>query len=132
MEKIEIQTSCEPFMYNTDDDLNQIEIGDILTLQFGEKPFRVKKEYVGKEVKFMVNNFFEHCWRRPTRRLALIPIDKLETFKSKDVLILDDSDRFECLMIDLFPCNRRPYAGWRNKTVKIVSIDSSESFKIEK
>lgn len=123
MEKIKIETRCEPFMYNTYDDLNKIEIGNILTLKFGKKSFRVKKEYVGKEIKFIVNNFFEHNWRRPTRRLALIPIDKVENFKDSDVLFLDDADRFECLMIDLFPCNRRPYAGWKNKTVKIVSVE---------
>jgi hypothetical protein len=123
MRKIEIETRCEPFMYNTYNDLNKIEIGNILTLKFGKKPFRVKKVYVGKEVKFIVNNFFEHNWRRPTRRLALIPIDKVENFKDSDVLFLDDADRFECLMIDLFPCNRRPYAGWKNKTVKIVAVE---------
>jgi len=123
MEKIKIETRCEPFMYNTYDDLNKIEIGNILTLKFGKKTFRVKKEYVGKEVKFIVNNFFEHNWRRPTRRLALIPIDKVDNFKNSDVLFLDDADRFECLMIDLFPCNRRSYAGWKNKTVKIIAVE---------
>ncbi len=82
-----------------------------------------QKDYVGKELKFVVNNFIEYNWRRPTRRLALIPIDKIENFKDEDVLFLDDADRFECLMIDLFPCNRRPYAGWKNKTVKIVAVE---------
>jgi hypothetical protein len=43
MRKIKIETRCEPFMYNTYNDLNKIEIGNILTLKFGKKPFRVKK-----------------------------------------------------------------------------------------
>ena len=88
MRKIKIETRCEPFMYNTYNDLNKIEIGNILTLKFGKKPFRVKKEYVGKEVKFIVNNFFEHNWRRPTRRLALIPIDKVENFKDYKIQLI--------------------------------------------
>jgi hypothetical protein len=123
MRKIEIERSCEPYMYNTYDDLNKIEIGNILTLKFGKSIFSVKTEYVGKEVKFIVNNFFEHNWQRLTRRLALIPIDKVENFKDSDVLFLDDAYRFECLMIDLFPCNQIPYDGWENKTVKIVAVE---------
>jgi hypothetical protein len=123
MRKIEIARSCEPYMYNTYDDLNKIEIGNILTLKFGKEPFRVKEEYVGKNVKFIVNNFFEHNWGRPTRRLALIPLDKANNFNKEDVLFLDDGYRFECLMIDLFPCNREPYDDWENKTVKIVAVE---------
>ncbi len=123
MEKIKIEERCSPYFYNTYDDLNKIEIGNIITLKFGNKPFRVKKDYLGKKVKFLVNNFLEHNWRQKTRRLALIPLDKVDNFKSSDVLILDDADRFECLMIDLFPCNRRPFAGWKNKTVKVCSVE---------
>ena len=47
MEKIETEDTCEQYMYNTYDDLNKIEIGDILTLKFGKKSFgiiEVKKE----------------------------------------------------------------------------------------
>ena len=120
MDKIIINNRCEPYMYNTYDDLNIINIGDIITIKFGTKPFKVKKEYVGKEITFVVNNFLEYNWRRKTRRLALIPIDNFESLKDTDVLFLDDADRFEGLMIDLFPCNRKPYAAWRNKTVSIV------------
>jgi len=118
--KITIEKRCEPYMYNTYDDLNKIEIGDIITLKFSKKTFKVKKEYVGKKITFIVNNFLEHNWRRKTRRLALIPLDKKDNFNKNDVLFLDDGDRFDCLMIDLFPCNRRPYVGWKNKTVKII------------
>lgn len=118
MKKIEIEVTPEPYMYNTYDDLNKIEIGNILTLKFGKKPFKVKKDFVGKKVKFIVNNYFEHNWRRPTRRLALIPLEKVDNHTEKDVLFLDDGDRFECLMIDLYPCNRRPYAGWKIKQLK--------------
>lgn len=123
MEKINIPQTCEPYMYNTNSDLNKIEIGNVLNIKFGKKKFRVKKEYVGKEIKFVVNNFMSHNWRRPTRRLALIPLDKMNNFSDDDVLFLDDTDRFECLMIDLFPINRRPYAGWKNKKVKILSVE---------
>ena len=65
-----------------------------------------------KKLKFIVNNFLEHNWRRQTRRLALIPINKVQNYNDSDVLILDDADRFECLMIDLFPVNAMPYYGW--------------------
>lgn len=122
-EKISIPDTCEPYMYNTYDDLNKIKIGDVITLKFGKKTYRVNKQYVGKKVKFIVNNFRKHNWRRPTKRLALIPFDKKDSFTEKDVFFLDDADRFECLMIDLFPINRVPYAGWKNKTVDIVNIN---------
>ena len=122
MLKIQIEKKCESFMYNTYDDLTKIEIGNILTLKFGKKSFKVKKEYVDNEVKFIVNNFLEHTWRRKTRRLALIPVEKADNFTKEDVLFLDDADRFECLMIDLFPCNRRLYNCWRNNTVKIKNM----------
>lgn len=126
---IEIEERCEPYMYNTNDDLNVVEIGDVITLKFGRKKFRVKKEYSGKSRKFIVNNFLAHHWGRPTRRLALVPIEKVDSFKKTDILFLDDTDRFECLMIDLFPSNRRPYAGWKNKTVKITKIVKNEITK---
>ena len=119
MKKIEIESRCMPYMYNTDDDLCRIEIGDTITLQFGNKRYGVKKEYVGTKVKFIVNNFIEYTHRIKTRKLALIPVDKINNFKEKDVLILDAKDRFECLMIDLFPCNRRHFAGWENRTVAV-------------
>ena len=122
MKKIEIDAMCQPYMYNTYNDLNPIKIGNVLTIKFGEKSYKVKKEYVGKKLKFVVNNFFEHNWRRKTKRLALVPIDKINSFAEEDVLILDDADRYECLMIDLFPVNRIPFSGWKNKTVKIVSV----------
>jgi len=122
MIKIDISDSCEPYMYNTYNSLLRVQIGDVITLKFGNKPFRVKKEYLGKTVKFIVNNFIKHNYRRPTKRLALIPFDKVDSYKKKDILFLDDADRFECLMIDLFSCNKRPYAGWKNKTVEIIKI----------
>ena len=106
-QRVAVPRRCEPYFYLTDDDLNRFEIGDRVTLKFGEG-FRVAKKYKGKRVNFTVNNFLEHNWRRQTRRLALIP----EGGTDKDVLILDDADRFECLMIDLFACNRKPFAEW--------------------
>lgn len=124
MRKEPIEERCEPFMYNTQDDLLQFEIGDIVEVKFGNENYRVKKEYVGRKLKFIVSNLLEYEWRLKTKRLALVPIEKEEDFKTKDVLFLDAYDRFECLMIDLFPVNRRPYAGWKNKTVQIKKITS--------
>ena len=121
-DKIKIDSSCEPYMYNTKKDLTKIKIGDVLDLTFGKKPLKVKKEYVNKTIRFIVNNYLEHTWRRTTRRLALVPLDKKDNFEESDILILDDYDRFECLMIDLFPINRRPYSGWQNKTVTFTKV----------
>lgn len=121
--KVKIETRCRPYMYTTYYDLSKIKIGDILTLKFGKKPYRVKREYVGKQIKFVVNNSLAYNKYRPTKRLALVPLDRRYTFTKKDVLFLDDADRFEGLMLDLFPSNRRPYAGWRNKTVEIIYHD---------
>lgn len=118
--RIGIEDTCEPYMYNTYSDLNKIEIGDVITLKFSNKKYKVNKNYVGKTIKFVVNNYLKYRWHKVTRRLALVPFNKKDDFKTSDVLFLDDAERFECLMIDLFPCNRKPYAGWKNKTVKII------------
>jgi hypothetical protein len=120
---IDIPTSCDPSFYTTEDDLNGVEIGDVLTVTFKDKE-RVKPKYRGKTVKFLVNNFLPHNWRRPTRRLALIPLNSVNletsTFNKSDVIILDDSDRFDCLMIDLFDINKVPFKGWKKKKVTFV------------
>jgi hypothetical protein len=121
--KIDIPKSCDPSFYTTDDDLNEVEIGDIITVTFKDKE-RVKSKYRGKTVKFLVNNFLPHKWRQPTRRLALIPLTSIDfntsKFRKSDVIILDDSDRFECLMIDLFEENKIPFRGWKKKKVTFV------------
>lgn len=122
--QIWIPDKSEPFYYNTDDDLLQVEIGDILELKFKDHQ-KVKKDYRGKTIRFVVNNFLEYKYRNRTRRLALTPI--IDGWTKKDIVILDDSDRFECLMIDLFPCNRRPFAGWRRKNVSVKKIGSASS-----
>jgi hypothetical protein len=117
---IGISDSCEPYMYNTNDDLNKFKEGDNIELKFLKKCR--KKKYAGKTIVFQVMNTMKHNWRRPTKKLALVPVDKVDNYKSNDVLYLDDYDRFECLMIDLFPVNRRPYAGWKNKEVKAKKV----------
>ena len=43
VEKAIISDGCEPYMYNTEDDLLQFDIGDIVEVKFGKKAFRVKK-----------------------------------------------------------------------------------------
>lgn len=122
-EKVIIPDSCCPSFYTTYDDLNTVNIGDVITVTFKDKG-KVKNAYRGQSTKFLVNNYMEHNWRRPTRRLALIPLDRINydklTFSKNDVIILDDSDRFECLMIDLFKVNRVPFKGWKKKIVEFT------------
>jgi hypothetical protein len=110
---------CESFQYNTPDDLNGYNLDDTITLAFQNKHY-VKKEYRGKEIKFKVMGLLNHNWRRPTKRLSLVPISKINNFKESDILYLDDTDRFICLMIDLFGCNRIGYRGWKSKLCRIV------------
>lgn len=116
-----IENRCQPYMYNTNDDLNKFKVGDIVEIKFQNK-HKVRKEFSGKTLKFQIVNSMSHKWLRPTQRLALVLADKINKFSEKDVLYLDDYNRFECLMIDLFPCNRRPYAGWKNKEVTIKKV----------
>jgi hypothetical protein len=120
---IEIPNTCEPYMYNTSDDLKNIRIGDVITLKFGNKKYKVKKEYIGKEIQFVVNNLFHYeRWSTNYQRLALIPLNKQDAFEEEDILFLDKKERFESLISALFPCNRKIYNGWENKTVEILSI----------
>ena len=92
---------------------------------------RVKKEYLGKTIRFFVNNIMDYSFYDPYRRLAIIPLDKFENFTKKDAIIVDQTDRFDCLMIDLFPENRRPFAGWKNKIIDIEIVDKLEMPKLE-
>ena len=116
MKKIKISESCEPYMYTSQYDLKTINIGDVIDVTFKNKS-RVKKEYLGKTIRFFVNNIMDYSFYDPYRRLAIIPLDKFENFTKKDAIIVDQTDRFDCLMIDLFPENRRPFAGWKNKII---------------
>lgn len=133
-EKINIPTACDPSFYTTYDNLNNVNIGDIISVTFKDKE-KVKIKFQGKTVKFLVNNYMEHNWRRNTRRLALIPLENIDldtdldslTLKpsmKKDIIILDDSDRFECLMIDLFDINKVPFKGWKKKIVTFTITDN--------
>lgn len=125
--KIEVPTSCEPYFYTTEDDLSGVEIGDVIAVTFKDKG-KVKSKYRGKTVKFLVNNFIQYKWRRTARRLALIPLTSIdlekESFNEEKVIILDDSDRFEALMIDLYEVNKIPFRGWRKKTVTFVKDEN--------
>jgi len=122
MKKIKISESCEPFMYTSKYDMKTINIGDVIDVSFQNKT-RVKKDYLGKTIRFFVNNILDYNFYSPYRRIAIVPLDKFKKFTKKDVLIIDQTDRFDCLMIDLFPENRRPFAGWKNKIVKIKVVD---------
>lgn len=114
---INIPTACEPFMFNTKEDLNQFEKGDVVTVTFQNKNFNGK--YKGKTVNFVVKDFMPYKYRIQTKRLALVPYEIENNFTEEDITYLDTHDRFECLMIDLFPINRIPYKGWKNKEVGI-------------
>lgn len=120
---IEVPTSCDPSFYTTEDDLSGVEIGDVIAITFKDKG-KVKSKYRGQTVKFLVNNFLQYRWRRTARRLVLIPLTSInlekESFNEGKVIILDDSDRFEALMIDLYEVNKIPFRGWRKKTVTFV------------
>jgi hypothetical protein len=125
MKKVKISDRCEPYMYNSQNDLTTFNIGDVVDVVFMDK-VKVKKDYKGKTIRFFINNILDYHWSSNERRLALIPLDKKDKFSDKDVLIIDHSYRFDCLMIDLYPENRRPYAGWRGKEVEITLIDKIE------
>lgn len=114
--KVGIPSRCCPYFYLTDDDLNQFNIGDMVSVKFGNGS-KVAPRYRNRTVQFVVNNYMKHNWRRPTKRLALIPLE--DGWTLQDVVILDDYDRFDCLMTDLFPCNRIPFNGWKSKEVRI-------------
>jgi hypothetical protein len=128
MIKIKISDACEPYMYNTKSDTKKLNIGDVLDVKF-KTGSRVKKEYAGKTVKFFVNNVLDYSFYSPYRRVALIPFSKKDKFSYIDALIVDEHNRFECLMIDLYPANRVPYAGWKNKEVTIKKLQEKVEVK---
>lgn len=121
MKKIKISKSCEPYMYTSEYDLKTINIGDVIEVKFQNKS-KVKKEFLGKTLKFFVNNILDYSFYGSYRRIAIIPLEKINDFTKKDAIIIDQTDRFSCLMIDLYPENRRPFSGWKNKIVDINVI----------
>lgn len=124
--KVAIPDRIEPFIYNTRTDLRPLNIDDIVDVTFGVKSFRVKKEYVNKTLRFKIVNLEEYSWWSTKYKiLALVPIEKVEKFTKNDILFITTYGRFDSLMEDLFPCNRRPYAGWKNKEVKIEKIQDN-------
>jgi hypothetical protein len=117
-------------MYTSEHDLKTLNIGDVIDVTFKNKS-KVKKDYLGKTIRFFINNIFDYSFYDPYRRIAIIPLDKFENFTNKDALIVDQTDRFSCLMIDLYPENRIPYSGWKNKIVNIKLVDTIEIPKLE-
>jgi hypothetical protein len=105
-------------MFNSEQDLLELNIDEVVTVTFQDYS-KVSNKYRGKTLKFVINNFKDYQWGVPLRNLALVPIEKSANFKKSDVLFIAPYYQFECLMIDLFPCNRRAYAGWKRKTVVI-------------
>lgn len=114
--------TTEPYMYNNlHDDLLKLEIGDAVEVSFKDHR-NVLEKYRGKKLLFVVNNYKDYEWCEPIRKLALVPKDKCTGFCKNDVLFIDDYRRFEYLMEDLFPCNRTPFRGWKNKEVRITKV----------
>jgi hypothetical protein len=122
MIKVRISDRCEPYMYHTSNNLHSLKIGDVISATFTKKTSKVKKEYIGKTITFFVNNILDYNFYSSYRRIALIPLNKKDKFKNSDVLIVDETNRFESLMIDLYPENRRPYAGWKNKKITFEKL----------
>ena len=119
MEKIEVPDGHTPQMYSTRFLLHKSKIGDILTIEFGLK---AKKAYTGLTIDFVVMNYCERTNPRVTKKLALVPVEKKDNFKDSDILLLAETYYVECTVENLFPCNRRSYAGWRNKIVTIIEV----------
>lgn len=119
-DKIGVPRSCEPYMYNTRDNLSEVNIGDTLEISF-QSGYGVHKNYKGRTIKFLVNNFYEYNYYQSSklRRIAIVPLDKKDKFEFSEIIFLDSTERFKDLMIDLFPINRKPFRGWQNKTIKI-------------
>jgi hypothetical protein len=111
-----IPVSVEPYMFNSKQDLLEFTLGDKLQVTFGSG-YRVPKKYAGKSMVFCVNNEREYTYRIRSKVLVLVSLAN-----QKDRIVVHPEDRFECLMIDLFPCNRRPFAGWKNKEVILKKL----------
>lgn len=114
-----IPDRVEPFYINTDDDLLPFNIGDVVEICYPNNP-----RYKGITVRYVVNNFLEYEFGHKTKRLALTPLK--DNWGKSNIVIIDDAHRFECLMIDLYPCNRRPFYGWYKKTVSIKKVNKVE------
>lgn len=115
---VEIPERCTPFFYMSKVDLKKYKIGDILKIKFKDNN-RNEKQYRGKEVEFVVNNSMIHYDERYNRLVLTINKDN---WTNKDVIVLEDICRFDDLIDALWPCNRRPFAGYKNKTVKVEKV----------
>jgi len=121
---IQFPKGTEPFFYNTSDDTLKYDVGDLVEVTFGVGS-RVPRRYKNQTVTFIVNNIKDYMWGHKIRKLALCP-DK-DNWTIKDILFIDTEFRFSCLMIDLFPENRRPFNGWRTKKVTLKKIGHKDT-----
>lgn len=106
----------EPSMYHSSQDLLQFNLDDKVEVTFG-KGYGVPKKFEGRTLTFTVDNCKEYEYRIQSKVLVLKSVSD-----SKDIIVVHPRDRFECLMIDLFAVNRRPYAGWKNKDISIRKV----------
>lgn len=113
---VQIPSSVEPFYYSSTKDLTNFDVGDIIEVSFGTGS-KVPKKYKGKIINYIVNNLKDYTWDKPYRKLALTPNEK--DWRKSEIILIDGYGRFMALMIDLFPCNRRHFSGWKTKTVGI-------------
>jgi hypothetical protein len=116
---VQFSRGVQPFFFNSEDVLLKFNIGDIVEVSFG-KGSKTWKRYKGKKIKMVVNNCKQYKWRNESKKLALTPTE--DGWLKSDIVFIDDTDRFECLMIDLFPVNRRPFSGWETKKVSINKV----------
>ena len=123
-DKIFISRECLPIMYNCDDDLTEFIIGHEVSVTFTDKKVGVPKDYRGKTINFIVNNILPYFrGSESTRKLALVPSEKINEFNLSDVILVDDAQSFRILMVALRNKNNKiPFRGWKNKKLKIKKV----------
>jgi hypothetical protein len=122
---VQIIDRTEPFFYNTDENLTQFNIGDIVEVSFGTGRM-TWKQHKGKTVQMIVNNCRPYkFYDEPFNKLALTPLEP--KWRKKDIVFVENSQRFEYLMEDLYPENRRPFNGWRTKQIDIKKVGHSNT-----
>jgi hypothetical protein len=99
--------SIEPRTYHTSSNFTDLNINDI-----------IECTYKGSVSKYVVNSV--HL-RNST--FGLIPFEKRFDHSSSDFIQVTSTSRVEGLMIDLYPINRVPYRGWKNRELVINKID---------
>lgn len=120
MMNIVVPDRCESFFYaisNKKTQLLEYNVGDEITLKFPNHS-RVRKCFKGQTITFDVLAIRKANWGYNMHWLGLLPKGSND---KDEILFVAPYWRFEALMIDLFPINRRPYAGWKQKSPSIIN-----------